>query len=96
MAISEITGAGAKGIRLGKKFGQRDFWKAVGVSQSVGSRYEAGVRVPKSVQLLIASVYLGAPKPTESPRSKSIARANLALRLAKEHIDQAISSIREI
>ncbi len=37
---------------------QTEFWGKVGVTQSGGSRYENGRRVPKSVQHLLRLVYI--------------------------------------
>lgn len=37
---------------------QRDFWTPIGVTQSGGSRYEAGRTIPKPVQKLVAAVYI--------------------------------------
>lgn len=41
--------------RLG--LSQQTFWNALGVTQSGGSRYETGRRIPKTVQTLIDLVY---------------------------------------
>lgn len=37
---------------------QSDFWKPVGVTQSGGSRYEAGRNIPAPVRKLIYLVYV--------------------------------------
>ena len=37
---------------------QSEFWEAVGCTQSGGSRYEAGRRLPKPVRELIRIVYI--------------------------------------
>lgn len=37
---------------------QTDFWSAVGVTQSGGSRYEDGRRLPKPVQQLLHLTYV--------------------------------------
>ena len=44
---------------LRKKIGmvQTEFWAPLGVTQSGGSRYEAGRNIPRSVQLLLAVTY---------------------------------------
>lgn len=44
---------------LRKKIGmvQTEFWAPLGVTQSGGSRYEAGRNIPRSVQLLLAIAY---------------------------------------
>jgi transcriptional regulator with XRE-family HTH domain len=43
----------------GLDMNQSDFWKRLGITQSGGSRYEAGRNVPKPVQLLLALIDLG-------------------------------------
>lgn len=54
-------------IALRKKNGlnQTDFWSVIGITQSGGSRYEAGRGMPKTVQLLLQLAY-GTPKEFES------------------------------
>jgi len=37
---------------------QQQFWSAVGVTQSGGSRYESGRRMPRPVQALVNAVYV--------------------------------------
>ena len=37
---------------------QHDFWTALGVTQSGGSRYENGRKIPKSVATLLELVYI--------------------------------------
>jgi hypothetical protein len=43
----------------GLDMNQSDFWKRLGITQSGGSRYEAGRNVSKPVQLLLALIDLG-------------------------------------
>lgn len=52
---------------LRKKNGlnQTAFWSIIGVTQSGGSRYEAGRTMPKTVQLLLQLAY-GTPKESDS------------------------------
>lgn len=48
-------------VRLLREFSgldQREFWDRVGVTQSGGSRYENGRRLPKPVQQLLRLVYI--------------------------------------
>lgn len=49
---------------LRKKLGltQAEFWNRVAVTQSGGSRYEAGRAIPKPIQLLITIAYGDARK----------------------------------
>lgn len=44
-------------MRSDSGLNQSDFWKRVGITQSGGSRYESGRRVPKPVELLLCVVY---------------------------------------
>jgi DNA-binding transcriptional regulator YiaG len=46
-------------VRLRRQLGinQRNFWTRLGVTQSGGSRYEAGRSIPQPTQLLIELVY---------------------------------------
>ena len=46
-------------IQLRKKLGlnQSEFWKAINVTQSGGSRYERGRKVPDQVLLLVELVH---------------------------------------
>ncbi|MDR0588768.1 MAG: helix-turn-helix domain-containing protein [Burkholderiales bacterium] len=36
---------------------QEDFWRKVGITQSGGSRYETGRRIPEPVKTLLALAY---------------------------------------
>jgi transcriptional regulator with XRE-family HTH domain len=48
-------------VRLLREFSgldQREFWNRVGVTQSGGSRYENGRRLPKPVQQLLRLIYI--------------------------------------
>ncbi len=40
-------------LRAASGLNQADFWSKFGISQSGGSRYESGRRMPVSVQILI-------------------------------------------
>ena len=48
-------------LKIRKELGilQTKFWSRLGVSQSTGSRYENGRRMPKPVRLLLGIIYLG-------------------------------------
>jgi transcriptional regulator with XRE-family HTH domain len=45
---------------LRKKLGlnQSEFWSGIGVTQSGGSRYESGRRIPRPVRMLLNLVYV--------------------------------------
>ena len=61
-------------VRLRKQFGlnQAEFWGAIGVTQSGGSRYESGRRFPLPVRILLDCVYRGNALPRVSkPAGKS-------------------------
>lgn len=45
--------ADLRGYRLTKKLNQRDFWSQYGATQSGGSRYEDGRKVPSAVVALM-------------------------------------------
>lgn len=45
-------------LRKGLKLNQQDFWAALGVSQSGGSRYERGRKIPKPVATLLELVHV--------------------------------------
>ena len=44
-------------LRRELKLSQEEFWGRVGITQSGGSRYEAGRRLPESIRLLLAIAY---------------------------------------
>ncbi|MQY50772.1 helix-turn-helix domain-containing protein [Rhodocyclus gracilis] len=49
-----VSGGDALAIRKEKQLNQAQFWGPIGVSQSGGSRYESGRKLPKPIQLLLA------------------------------------------
>ena len=53
-----ITGAVALQLRKKLKINQKDFWTPLGVTQSCGSRYEAGREIPKPVKILFYTKYM--------------------------------------
>ena len=50
-------------VKLRKRLGlnQREFWAPLGVTQSGGSRYESGHRIPRPVAKLIELAYGNKP-----------------------------------
>jgi hypothetical protein len=42
-----------KDMRLKLRMNQTDYWRGVGVTQSCGSRYESGRRIPQPICTLI-------------------------------------------
>lgn len=60
-----ITGFQALQVRLRLNMNQSEFWERVGSSQSAGSRYEQGRRLPRAVQLLLTLAYTGEEREKE-------------------------------
>lgn len=56
-----IAGEDVPTYRRKHRLTQSDFWNKIDVSQSSGSRYEHGRRIPMQVRLLLQIVY-GTPK----------------------------------
>jgi len=54
----DITGPIAKSMRVKLGLTQPEFWGAVRVKQPVASRYEAGLRLPDPVRLLLFVRYV--------------------------------------
>ena len=62
--MGRTNGKPLRGIRaLRKRTGlnQFDFWTRVGITQSCGSRYEGGRRIPKPVRILLDLAYSDDP-----------------------------------
>jgi len=57
MRTSETT-PNPRGIRLRLGLNQQEFWGRIGVTQSGGSRYESGRRMPKPVRALLRLVHV--------------------------------------
>ncbi|PXX79127.1 helix-turn-helix domain-containing protein [Rivihabitans pingtungensis] len=47
-----------RALRNSKKMNQAQFWGALNVTQSCGSRYESGRKIPTLVQLMIDLVHV--------------------------------------
>lgn len=56
-ALRFQTGEDIYELRRKLKLNQQEFWSALGVTQSGGSRYENGRTIPTSVKLLLTIVY---------------------------------------
>jgi DNA-binding transcriptional regulator YiaG len=52
-----ITPENVRDIRKKLYLNQSQFWSPISVTQSVGSRYESGRNIPKTVQTLIRLAY---------------------------------------
>ena len=64
MLIKTISGKQALALRISLGKSQTNFWKRLGISQSGGSRYECGRRIPPTVYLLMQLAYAGNPEQT--------------------------------
>lgn len=51
--VIELHGGDVKALRAAKGLNQAAFWGRVGITQSGGSRYESGRKVPRPVRLLV-------------------------------------------
>ena len=78
-------------IRRRLHLNQQDFWARIGVTQSGGSRYESGRRMPKPVRELLRLVHiegleLSATRGSDVKVASMLKRSNPTLynRLAKE------------
>ena len=67
MAVKPKTYTGDDVVALRKKLNlnQSEFWSPLGVTQSGGSRYESGRKIPRPVQKLLAIAY-GTEKQAEA------------------------------
>ena len=63
--MKTITGPEAKAKRIKLGLNQSEFWSPLGVTQSGGSRYESGRKIPRPVQKLLAIAY-GTEKQAEA------------------------------
>lgn len=50
-------GAEIRAFRTKRKLTQADFWERVGITQSGGSRYESGRRIPEDMLLLMNLIW---------------------------------------
>lgn len=97
MKNTDITGPQALKLRLDRNMTQPEFWTPLGVGQSSASKYESGAsRLPRSVAILIATTYLGAGKPQQSPRANAISKAKRALDKAEQTINRAREALDSI
>lgn len=59
---SEITGALARKLREERGLTQSEFWRPLGVKQSVGCRYESDIPIPQAVRILLVAHYVSGVK----------------------------------
>lgn len=64
MALREqdLNGRTVRALREQLGLTQAAFWSAVGVTQSVGCRYEADMPIPRAVRILIVANYISGLK----------------------------------
>jgi predicted transcriptional regulator len=87
----DINAAEAKRLRKAAGLSQSDFWAPLGVKQAVGCRYEADVRIPTAVRILMVTRYVcGLQIDTSSRESVTELRA-LAAAAAS---DASISKVK--
>ena len=80
-----MTHTEVKEMRLALKLPQEKFWAAVGVVQSVGCRYEAGIpKIPAPVKLALVAHYGTATAPKKKP-----------VRAAVRALDKALEALQE-
>lgn len=56
--IGRIDGQSIVTYRKAHNMNQHEFWSPLGVTQSGGSRYEAGRNIPPAVLILVELVYI--------------------------------------
>lgn len=58
IAAIDQDGRLLKDLRAQKKMNQEDFWRLIGITQSGGSRYESGRKMPRAVRQLLRVVHI--------------------------------------
>ena len=58
----DVTGPIARQLRESAGLTQTAFWSRVGVTQSVGCRYEMDVKLPRAVRILLVATYISGVK----------------------------------
>lgn len=78
----EISGQKAHELRIASGLNQQEFWRAVGVNQSSGCRYEQGkTAMPATVRILVRAVHAARLDLTASLADlKMVAQAQKAAR----------------
>ena len=57
MSTNTMTGPRVLALRRRLGLNQYEFWTRLGVTQSGGSRYESGRRIPRTMQMLLDLAY---------------------------------------
>ena len=91
MAVKPKTYTGDDVVALRKKLNlnQSEFWSPLGVTQSGGSRYESGRKIPRPVQKLLAIAY-----GTEKQAELTVSRDRIPRGFA-EAVEHAYKTINE-
>ena len=93
MLGKNLTSTEIKAIRQNQCLNQSEFWEAVGVTQSGGSRYENGHTIPTQILELIRIIYIEGI-PLEKIKGEYI-RVALALREQnQDHYTQLQQSVQ--
>lgn len=98
-----ITAAAVRTMREELGLTQTAFWKPLGVSQSVGCRYESDVPIPKPVRILIVTHYVAGIDITEDVKElaklgsiqSAFQEASGAAASARSDLERAVSKINE-
>ena len=61
MRTRKTNAAPVRHLRKRLELNQQEFWSRLGVTQSGGSRYESGRRVPQPVKILLELAYGNKP-----------------------------------
>lgn len=84
----QINGAAAKFFREKAGLSQRAFWKAFGMTQSCGCRYECGSVMPKPIRTLIFLTYVAGLQIDASTEEGAAALIRLGKLQASERADE--------
>lgn len=84
----QIDGAAAKFLREKTGQSQRAFWKAYGMTQSCGCRYEGGAPMPKPIRTLIFLTHVAGLQIDASSEEGAAALIRLAKLQASERADE--------
>lgn len=85
----EINGAAAKALREDAGMTQKEFWNSMGLTQSGGSRYEQGHRIPRPIRILIYTMYVAGIKVDATSKGGTDQLIRLAQLQASETSEQS-------
>ena len=84
--IPTIPGADITALRKKSGLSQADFWSPLGITQSGGSRYESGRKIPKPVMALV--VLRMGTKPQKKAALRALGIAPFILDAVNDVADQ--------